>query len=142
MGTVRVVTLTNADPEFYPLLGPFFAQRSVIAELGAPPYDDPGKLWFIALEDDQVVGFAGVRFDGKNDKQAVFCSDYVVPERRRQGIHRQLMADRLEYVTGQAHSVVATVTSAGLRTYEHAGFTPTGRSGKMKHYTRMVRSLL
>jgi len=133
------VRLTNTDPEFYPLLGPFLAQRTVIAELGAPPYDDPGKVWFIALDGEQVMGFAGVRF---YDKQAIFCSDYTVPEYRRRGIHKQLTAERLEYAKSRAHSVVATVTRAGQRTYEYFGFGATGRSGHMKNYTRMVRSLL
>ncbi len=139
MGAVRVVTMTNEDERFYRLLGPFLARRAVIAELGAPPYDDAGKIWFIALDGEQVAGFAGLRFNGQ---QAVFCSDYVLPEHRRHGIHHQLTAARLEYIQGQAHSAVATVTTEGRRTYERLGFTPTGRSGQMKHYTRMVRSLL
>lgn len=56
-----ITVLTNTDPRFYPLLGPFLANRAVHAYLGAPAWDDEGKTWLVACDRDGVVaGFAGV----------------------------------------------------------------------------------
>lgn len=135
MGDIRIETLTNADPRFYPLLGPYLSRREIIKELGCPIYDEDGKVWFVALDGEQVVGFVGVRFEG--DK-AVFCSDYIRPEYRRQGVYTHLMAVRLTYVQDKASSASAVVTTAARRTYERHGFTATKT---LKNYVKMSRSL-
>lgn len=44
---VRVIT--NTDPGFYPLLGPFLARREVVKTVGGPLWDDDTKTWFVAL---------------------------------------------------------------------------------------------
>ena len=31
MGDLRIVRLTNVDPDFYPTLGPFLARRDIVA---------------------------------------------------------------------------------------------------------------
>ncbi|HEU4752519.1 MAG TPA: ParB/RepB/Spo0J family partition protein, partial [Armatimonadota bacterium] len=38
------MTLTNQDPEFYPLLGPYLSRREIVAELGGSVWDDDGKV--------------------------------------------------------------------------------------------------
>jgi hypothetical protein len=54
---VKLLTITNADPRFYPLLGPFLASRDVVAYLGGHMWDDDGKAWTVAIGAGGVEGF-------------------------------------------------------------------------------------
>lgn len=135
MGDIRIVTITNTDPRFYPLLGPYLSRRAIVRELGFPVYDDDGKLWFVALDGEQVAGFVGLRIE---HGRAVFCSDYVRPEYRQQGIYSHLMAERIAFATGKAPTATAVVTKAGRHAYERHGFTATR---ERRNYTDMSRSL-
>lgn len=49
--------LTNTDPEFYPTLGPYLANRAVNKQLGDTPHDDPGKTWIVAHHNTGIAGF-------------------------------------------------------------------------------------
>jgi GNAT superfamily N-acetyltransferase len=110
-----------------------------VTELGFPPYDDPGKVWFVALADDQVAGFVGLR---PEVHAWVFCSDYVRPEYRRQGLYKQLMAERLSYAQGRADSAIAVVSLAARHCYEQHGFTLSPQpKQRLKRYVEMRRSL-
>lgn len=56
----KLVTITNQDPSFYPLLGPWLTRREVHRRLGGVPWDDDGKTWIVAVGDDgEVEGFIG-----------------------------------------------------------------------------------
>lgn len=61
MSRYELVTLTNTDPEFYRVIGPFLARREVHAALGGVPWDEDGKTWIAALAKGQSAGVAGVR---------------------------------------------------------------------------------
>lgn len=130
-----ILILTNEDPRFYALLGPYLARREIVAELGFPVYDDPGKVWFVALDGEAVAGFTGLRLErGK----AHFTSDYVRPGYRQQGVYDRLMAARLTYASDKASNAHAAVTKAAQHTYERHGFL----AGKQyKRYTKVSRSL-
>jgi|GEM_PF-5984899 len=95
--TVRLVEMTNADPEFYRLIGPFLARRTVVREIGGPIWDDDGMRWFIVLAHKTVVGFAALRDRTDSQKQHIveFDNAYVVPTYREQGIYHLLIMARL-----------------------------------------------
>lgn len=93
MGAVEVVEIDNADPRFYPWLGPFLGSREVHAELGGPVYDDPGKRWWVARSGDKVVGFCALHVEGPTVKLG---SAYVIPSARDEGVYSALFEARLE----------------------------------------------
>ncbi len=139
MGTIRVVTLTNQDLQFYPLLGPFLARRDIVMALGGPLYDDPGKLWFVAEDEGTLLGFGAVIINGD---EAHFCSDYVLPEHRRRGLHGRLVTERLEHIAGRAKLATATATIAGSFAYRKAGFVKAKTVRRpMKNFLRMEKRL-
>lgn len=107
MAHVHVIELRRDDERFYPLLGPFLAQRAIVREVGAPLWDDVGKRWFIALTAaGEVVGFAALM-------GCTFCSAYVLPAWRGQGIYTALYDARLRACpVGMRLSVVANAQSA------------------------------
>lgn len=138
MGTLRIITLTNTDPRFYPLLGPYLARRAIIQAVGGPLYDDDGKIWFVAVEDHNVAGFSAIQFRAD---EAHFCSDYVRPEYRRQGIHRRFISERLAYVAGQVKRATATATVQGLLSYRQHGFVAEAKKRPMKNFTHLEKIL-
>lgn len=56
---MKLLTITNQDPRFYPLLGPFLASRDVVSYLGGHMWDDDGKAWTVAIGASGVGGFIG-----------------------------------------------------------------------------------
>lgn len=123
---ITVERRTRADADFYTLLGPFLSRREIVAELGAPVWDDDGKAWFIVRIDGAVAGFRAVTAKGR---VANFCSAYVVPSHRRQGIYTALIADALDYARGVADSARATVRADAVPALRAAGFKATGTRG-------------
>ena len=61
MGAVKITRMTNRDPGFYELVGPFLSRREIVAEIGAPIWDDDGKDWFVARRGKKVLGFAALK---------------------------------------------------------------------------------
>ena len=135
MGDLRVTRMTNRDPAFYPTLGPFLARREVHRAVGATPWDDDGKEWFVAALGGRVVGFAGVLVEG--DK-ATFCSDYVVGGEAERGVRDALMRERVKWAGGRAKVAAAVVSRLDRKTYEKAGFVA-GR--ETVNYTVMRKEL-
>lgn len=127
--TVR--RLSNTDPAFYPLLGPFLARREVVKEIGGPVWDEDDKTWFVALVHGEVAGFCAALDDGK---RVAFGSDYVVPKYRDKGVYRALFEARWgQYADRPARGVCrATVRDM----YAQYGFAAVRDRGSFTEMTR------
>jgi GNAT superfamily N-acetyltransferase len=121
--------LTNQTPGFYDLLGPVLSNREVVSELGAPIWDDPGKLWFVARAagTGELLGVAGLR--GRE-----VCSVYVLPGARGQMVGYALV--NAAVTRGGAQELRATTTEAGTGLFERHGFVESGTRGR---FHRMIR---
>lgn len=126
-----VIALTNQDPRFYPLLGPFLSRRDVVREVGAPLWDDDGKAWVVITEGGQVAAFGAIT-SGKGHVR--FTSDYVLPAWRGKGLHRRLVRERLRATEGTP--VIAVCTGDGLRAYLAEGFAPVRERGRFTEVRR------
>ncbi len=129
---IEIRKLTNRDADFYPLMGPFLANRKVAAELGMPAWDDPGKRWYVAVQNGAVAGFAGVTVV----KTSIhFCSAWVSPEKRAGGIYAALLKARLaDYATQRLSATATELSKAAL---ERNGFRLVRPKGK---YFEMERA--
>lgn len=105
-------SMTNSSPQFYTIMGRFLARREIVKELGAPLWDDDGKLWWVAFVNGKVGGFAAVR-------GPFLCSAFVLPEYRGKGVYRALVDVRLRETTG---SLRAVATDAATHALSQAGF--------------------
>jgi GNAT superfamily N-acetyltransferase len=128
----EVVRLTNADPRFYPLLGPFLSRREVVREVGAPVWDDDGKAWVVITGNDGKVAAFGAVVSQKGHVR--FTSDYVLPAWRSKGLHRHLIRERLTATEGTP--AIAVCTGEGLRAYLAEGFTPVRERGRFTEVRR------
>jgi hypothetical protein len=115
--------MLNTTEGFYELLGPFLARREIVAELGAPVWDDDDKEWFVAVtEPGDVLGMVAVR------SGCEVCSFYVIPGSRELLVGYALLHNA---VAGRARGTLkATATEASRGLFTLAGFTETGTRGR------------
>lgn len=132
--TMQSRQLTNQDRDFYKLLGPFLARRDVHRIIGAPPWDDEGKQWFVVLRDGKVAGFAAVTLD--NDT-AIFCSDYAATG--DVVVRERLMRERLKWAKSRAQSATSTVSRHDREVYERNGFRVVKESQNFATMTREMK---
>lgn len=130
-----IVRLTNVDDQFYPLLGPFLSRRAVVTELGGPIWDEDDKVWFVRMgSTGEALGFLAAVPRGKG--AAHICSGYVLPERRRQGIHTALLSTVTAWLAERRFTqITATVTPAACAAYDQQGFKPSGQRGRYRTYS-------
>jgi len=125
MGDIAIKRITNKDKDFYNIMGPMLSKRQIVKELGNNVWDDDGKIWYVAMINKKVCGFVAALEQSKN---VLFCSDYILPEYRGQGIYELLFAARLSDFKNSV--ITSTITDASMRTYLSNGFVETGTRGK------------
>lgn len=120
--------LTNADADFYPLVGPLLSRRNIVKELGSPVWDDDGKVWHVAVnEDDVAIGIVG-----RHNNEIV--SMWVQPDSRGQLVGAGLLNAAANETDERLRAVV---TPAAVEMFELYGFKATGSKGS---YTKMERA--
>lgn len=135
----KITILTNKDPEFYNLLGPFLANKEVSKEIAGGSYytdgiiwDDDGKQWFVIIDKGKVVAFGTLV---KQSKYMIFAEDYVRPEYRNNGLHQELIKERLALCKDISAKVVANTASS--KNYKECGFKVKRQRGKF--FVEMVK---
>jgi GNAT superfamily N-acetyltransferase len=122
-----IIRMTNADPRFYHLVGPFLARRAIAKELGGPLWDEDAMRWFIAVGRDQrVYGFGVLR---EVARVIWFDNTYVLPEWRGRGVYRALLSARLA-VCPPGSVVRAVATSKSIAALQRRGFTVRRQRGQ------------
>lgn len=133
--TISIARMTNADATFYPTLGPFLCRRDVAAAVGAPLWDDDGKVWAVARDEaGRVLGFAGVTVKGD---VATVCSAYVpgdAPE-----VWAAVLGEVIDAAKGRATTARATVATE-LPSFRAAGFKKVRDVGRFAVVERAVRA--
>lgn len=128
---IVMTTLTNTDKRFYPLVGPFLADRAVHKALGGVPYDDDGKTWIVARRNARAVGIIALRTNRQGLVTAESC--YTRPG------HEDVRSDLIAAVIEQTHPspVATTVRSEVAPAYHAAGFQEVKPVGK--NFVHLVR---
>ncbi len=129
---LQILTMTNQHPDFYRIMGPFLARRSIAKEMAngyplEPFWDDDNKQWFVALQDGKLAGFATLQ---RHDAKILFNDAYVLPDYRRQGIHTLLITERLAHCPPGSLAQVL-VCAASEKQYREQGFTFKRARGKV-----------
>lgn len=128
---MKITALTHADPDFYPLLGPFLANRSVHRQIGDTIWDDDGKTWLVARTSGKVIGFCGVITRGKKTiLESLYLADQDDEATATALITRAVKA------FGHDRHLEVIVRHALVPAHEAAGFHITQ---ELKNFTKMVR---
>jgi len=104
--------------EFYSYMGVVFAMRDVRTELPYL-YNEPGRVWFLALNNNQLVGFCSLQ----NRKSYIeYLCDYIFRAYRNKGVYIKLRATRDEY--NQSDKPVKITCKIGIldKIYLNLGF--------------------
>lgn len=119
----QIQEMTNQSDGFYRLLGPVLSNREVVAELGAPVWDDDAKVWFVATSKDtyELLGMVSIR--GRE-----VCSLYVLPGSRGYLIGYALL--NAAVTKAGVSPLRATATPAGRNLFERFGFIESGTRGR------------
>lgn len=137
---MNILVMTNKDPDFYRLIGPFLARRDIAKEIGAGSildgviWDDDGKQWFVALQNGKVVGFATMLIKGNS--RVLFCEAYILPGYREQGMYLQLIDERLAHCPAGS-TVQIVIHSDSVPLYEARGFVVRRERGAQ--FTEMTK---
>lgn len=129
---MHIQAMTNKHGGFYKLMGPFLANRAVEKELGYPVYDDDDKTWFVAIEEQKVVGFC-YRQEIKEDKYQI-GSCYVSEAYRERGAFNQLLNLALSTIAGTVS--LTTNNSKVAATLIKKGFIEKATRGSYTTYER------
>ena len=119
--------ITNADKEFYRLMGPYLSRRHIVRELGnTPVWDDDRRHWWIAVDDtDAEVGFAAA---DEHRESVHFPVAYVLPAHRRRGVYAALFAERAQWAGDRL--ITACASPESLPVFLRHGFAVIGTRGK------------
>ncbi len=121
--------LTNADRAFYPLMGPFLANRDVVKAVGGPIWDDEAKTWLVLVRDRRVLGFVAVAARGH---RTTVESLYARPGLNR--VAAELVGAAVDRFG--RHKLFATVACDRMDAFTAAGFVETERT---VNFARLVR---
>ncbi len=131
---MKILRRTNKDADFYQLLGPFLANRTVEREIGYKIYDDPEKVWLIARELNNVQGFCYLLEKKKGSYQVGSC--YVVEEYRQLGIFKTLLDKATNGLSGKIQ--LTTKNPVLAKVLVDRGFTPGKNRGSFTEYMKEV----
>lgn len=144
---IKVYTEELQDREFYGWLGPYFADRSIMEEMTLPLYNEPGAIWFVGFNNEEVIGFCTIfknKRSSKNlkaEKYLYFDNFYIVPAYRGKGHSRELFDYRMNYVLENFQGWIIEAMSRDarqLQNYKNFNFTVTGKRGS---YSILKREL-
>lgn len=131
---MKIVRLTNTEQRFYLLLGPFLARREIEKEIGYKLYDDDDKEWFVALDDDIVMGFCYRQEKPKGSYQIGSC--YVVEKHRRRGVLKNLLAEATRNITGDIYLTTRNLVLQQMLLSK--GFDELSKRGSFTRYGRQL----
>lgn len=118
----QIRRMANTDPDFYAVVGPFLAKREVAKDLGSSVWDDPAKVWYVAVAEGVAIGMVAMW-------RHTVCSFWVAPRTRGQAVGytllRRLMAD-----VPTEKTMRTTATAESLPLFEAVGFSETRARGR------------
>lgn len=138
-GPIDLYRATSAadGPEFWPLMGPWFASKTVADTLGEGVYDHPDLVWTLAVQSGRAIGFGAVDLRRLDRGDALLNYAYVDESARGDGLYARLLEARIDFVrtATPARRLLALCTAASAPTLAAHGFTETSKRGR---YTRFA----
>jgi GNAT superfamily N-acetyltransferase len=113
------------NDDFWRILGPYIGSRQVAKEVGINLYADADKVFWLAEQHGQEVGFASVR-------GGLISDCYVLPAFRRRGVFTSLLIA----MTMQPRDYRATCTRMSRGAFEKQGFKVVKET---KNFTHMEK---
>lgn len=134
--TVKI--FETETPEFWLLMGRFFAHRLYAHEMGGWQfYTKPGSVWFVLLVGEDVRGFCSAINEGK---YFYFDNFYVLKEWRGVGYGSILHNARIEWANKLNMEIrVISNNPIQIKKYLEQGFLHVGWRGRYSKFKRLPK---
>lgn len=134
---IFMATSKQDAPEFWPLMGPWFASREVADNIGEGLYDHDSLIWTLAMISEKVIGFGAIDLSHIGKGDALLNYAFVAAHCRHSGTYRRLLEARVKLIKEDtdARRIIALCTADSAPTLAKLGFTATSKRGR---YTRFV----
>lgn len=131
---IQVIQLKGKDKDLYRLLAPLVMDPEVLRANNNYPFKtDEDFVWFVAVENEDVVGFVPV--EQKSKKNAVINNYYVREEgERREEILSELLSAVIAVFEPEEWLLNSVTLIQDKETFEKFGFTSMD-----KKWTRYVK---
>jgi len=127
--------LTRDDPEFYPTLGPYLANRDVARFVGDNIWDDESKTWYVLTGARGLRGFCAVTAHGRGQRGRWVVESLYLTDPEDHTAAERLIAAAVK-AFGRERHLHATVRHEHTYAYEKAGFTA---AGETRNFTKLIR---
>lgn len=131
MAKPQLIEITNADPAFYRLLGPFLASHAVHKALGGVPWDESAKTWLVLHDDAGVIAFGAVN----QLKTSTWLESFYVHRKNAAGARERLVAAAVDGY-GHDRDLRTKVRTKAAPAYTAAGFAIVAESA---NFTTLIR---
>ncbi len=138
---IWMATSRQDAPEFWTLMGKWFASKEVAEALGEPLFDNEDVIWTIAIINDQVVGFGAIDLSHSDKKIALLNYGFMQKDCRSTGIYRRILESRIkliEYDT-DVETIKALCTGDSSPTLAKLGFSEKSKRGRYTWFVRDVK---
>lgn len=130
---MKITELTHSDPDFYPTLGPYLANRDVHQFVGDTIWDDPNKTWLTATgRNGALTGFCGVTFHARR----TLAESLYLTNPEDHATATALVAHAVKHYGHDRH-LHATVRHQHTYAYTHNDFAAVGET---KNFTKLLRA--
>lgn len=138
--TLYLATAKQDGPEFWPLMGPWFACRDVAESLGESMYDHDGMVWVLALIKDKAVGFGGIDMTHA-DKFSLLNYGYIAAPCRHTGIYRRLIEARVKIIEQDTDCpmIKALCTPLSAPVLAKLGFVEKSHRGRYAWFIKEIK---
>lgn len=123
---IKVFTEEQQKKTFYSLMGPFFADKSFLKVFGEPLHNEPGSIWFVMLEGEEVAGFCTAF---KRKKYTFLNQFYMRDGFKGKGNGSKLFSYRLEHLKGEGEIRAMVKDERSRHLYDRSGFEVYGQRG-------------
>lgn len=130
----QLTVLTNDDPQFYRILGPYLARRDVHKQIGGVPWDDDTKTWYVMRDHGAsgrpVLGFVAVAAHAsRTTVESLYLADPA---------HKRIASELVGLAVDRhpATDLHTVVRREAVYAYTDNGFTLTGET---KDFVRLTR---
>jgi hypothetical protein len=137
---IWMATSKKDAPEFWCLMGKWFACKEVFDSLGEPIFDNEDIIWTLAIIKDEVVGFGAIDISHLDKKTALLNYGFMKKDCRGTGIYRRLLQARVKLIEQDtdAETIKALCTSDSAPTLAKLGFAEKSKRGR---YTWFVKDI-
>lgn len=138
---IWMATSANDAPEFWTLMGKWFASKEVSEALGEHLYDNEDTIWALAIIANQVVGFGAIDMSHSDKKIALLNYGFIQKDCRSTGIYRRILEARIKLIEQDtdAETIKALCTSDSAPTLAKLGFSEKSKRGRYIWFVKEIK---